>query len=457
MNLYIINWRNCMCKISIIMPSLNVMQYIKQCMDSVLLQTLKDIEIICVDAGSTDGTLDILREYERKDSRVKVIISDYKSYGYQMNLGIKVSHGKYIGIVETDDFVDKDMFDNMYKIITEFDVDFVKCGYKQILSNGKRDIINSENTRILPEQYVYKKINLKGNINARFIDTLHIWSGLYKRDFLVSKNIRFNETNGASFQDTSFSLLVGLFANSCIYTNDASYCYRIDNDNSSVRSSSKINCIIDEFDYLDKFVSKNTDKVVKFELRKAKIRAYSWNYNRLSIEAGELFRKQVLEEMNELKDNKDFYYWLDSYNQRFLDDLISGIRNTVEIDKEKEDMAHLLIDTLKEGRRYSIVSAGTYANRIILLMQYMNIEAAAVYDNSDDKVGKIFNGYTIELIDNICNNDRDDIYIIANKNHSDELKKQLEILGIKKDNIKIFDNLYDWTRLIDIYNHIEST
>ena len=126
-------------------------------------------------------------------------------------------------------------------------------------------------------------------------------------------------------------------------------------------------------------------------------------------------------------------------------------------DKEKEDMAHLLIDTLKEGRRYSIVSAGTYANRIILLMKYMNIEAAAVYDNSDDKVGKIFNGYTIELMDNICNNDRDDIYIIANKNHSDELKKQLEILGIKKDNIKIFDNLYDWTRLIDIYNHIEST
>lgn len=140
----------------------------------------------------------------------------------------------------------------------------------------------------------------------------------------------------------------------------------------------------------------------------------------------------------------------------FLYNLIRGIRNTGEIDKEKENMAHLLIDTLKEGGRYSIVSAGTYANRIILLMQYMNIEVAAVYDNSDDKIGKIFNGYTIESIDNICNNDMNDIYIIANKNHSDELKKQLEILGIKEDNIRIFDNLYDWARLIDIYNHVES-
>ena len=195
----------------------------------------------------------------------------------------------------------------------------------------------------------------------------------------------------------------------------------------------------------------------KFEINKEKIRAYSWNYNRLSIESGQQFRRQILDEMKAFKANKTFYHWLDSYNQRLLDVLISGIRNTIEIDKEKEDMAHLLIDTLKEGRRYSIVSAGTYANRIILLMQYMNIEAATVYDNSDDKVGKIFNGYTIEPIDNICNNDRNDIYIIANKNNSDELKKQLEILGIKKDNIKIFDNLYDWTRLIDIYNHIEST
>ena len=339
----------------------------------------------------------------------------------------------------------------------KYDVDFVKSGYKQFVTNETRNIINYENARVLSDEYINKKFDLYNNTKVRFMDTVHIWSGIYKKDFLVSKNIRFNETKGASFQDTSFSILVGLLADSCIYTNDAFYCYRVDNEGSSVKSDNKINCIIDEFNYLDRFINKDTSEAVKFEINKEKIRAYSWNYNRLSIESGQQFRRQILDEMKAFKANKTFYHWLDSYNQRLLDVLISGIRNTIEIDKEKEDMAHLLIDTLKEGRRYSIVSAGTYANRIILLMQYMNIEAAAVYDNSDDKVGKIFNGYTIEPIDNICNNDRDDIYIIANKNHSDELKRQLEILGIKKDNIKIFDNLYDWTRLIDIYNHIEST
>lgn len=98
-----------MYKISVILPSLNVESYIKQCINSVINQTLDDIEIICVDAGSTDGTLEILGDYVNKDSRVKLIHSNKKSYGYQMNLGIKEANGEYIAIVETDDFIKNTM------------------------------------------------------------------------------------------------------------------------------------------------------------------------------------------------------------------------------------------------------------------------------------------------------------------------------------------------------------
>lgn len=89
-------------KISVIMPSLNVSKYIKQCLQSVLNQTLEDIEIICVDGGSTDETLDIIQQYVKKDNRVKLIHSDIKSYGYQINLGIKEACGDYIGIIGKD-------------------------------------------------------------------------------------------------------------------------------------------------------------------------------------------------------------------------------------------------------------------------------------------------------------------------------------------------------------------
>lgn len=102
-----------MAKVSVILPSLNVGKYIGQCLESVVKQTLKDIEIICVDAGSTDGTLETINEYVERDSRVKLIVSDKKSYGYQMNLGISAATGTYIGIVETDDFVSENMYEDL--------------------------------------------------------------------------------------------------------------------------------------------------------------------------------------------------------------------------------------------------------------------------------------------------------------------------------------------------------
>ena len=84
-----------MTKVSVIMPALNVAKYIRQCMESVINQTLKDIEIIVIDAGSSDGTLEILKEFEAKDSRVKLINSEKRSYGYQMNKGISIAQGVY--------------------------------------------------------------------------------------------------------------------------------------------------------------------------------------------------------------------------------------------------------------------------------------------------------------------------------------------------------------------------
>lgn len=115
--------------VSVIMPSLNVVKYIDECIQSVLNQSLKEIEIICVDAGSTDGTYERLKEYETNDSRVRVILSDKRSYGYQVNLGIKESNAKYIGIVETDDYVDENMFDILYNRAEDNNLDFVKADF----------------------------------------------------------------------------------------------------------------------------------------------------------------------------------------------------------------------------------------------------------------------------------------------------------------------------------------
>ena len=86
----------------------------EECLESVTGQTLKEIEILCIDAGSTDGTLQIIERYVSEDPRIRLVESDKKSYGYQVNMGIREARGQYIGIVEPDDYIDKAMYQNLY-------------------------------------------------------------------------------------------------------------------------------------------------------------------------------------------------------------------------------------------------------------------------------------------------------------------------------------------------------
>ena len=93
-------------QITVIIPSLNRVDSIRECLSSVMVQTLEQMEILCIDAGSTDGTLEILEECALQDKRIEVVQTERKSYGYQVNLGIRLAKGMYIGIVETDDYID---------------------------------------------------------------------------------------------------------------------------------------------------------------------------------------------------------------------------------------------------------------------------------------------------------------------------------------------------------------
>ena len=93
-----------MVKVSVIIPVYNVEPYLKQCMDSVVGQTLKDIEIICVDDGSTDGSLDILREYAAEDNRIQIIEQKNAGAGAARNNGMRHATGKYLSFLDSDDF-----------------------------------------------------------------------------------------------------------------------------------------------------------------------------------------------------------------------------------------------------------------------------------------------------------------------------------------------------------------
>ena len=101
--------------ISVLVPCCNVEKYLRQCLDSIINQTYTELEIICLNDGSTDSTPDILREYEKKDSRILVVDKPNSGYGATMNLGLKMAKGKYIGIVESDDYIEPSMYEILCK------------------------------------------------------------------------------------------------------------------------------------------------------------------------------------------------------------------------------------------------------------------------------------------------------------------------------------------------------
>ncbi len=285
------------CCISIIMPSLNVGKYMKQCLESVMNQTFKNIEIICVDAGSTDGTLEIIEECAKKDSRIKVIHSEIKSYGYQMNLGLDAATGDYIGIVETDDFCEPDMFASLYSAAVLSGVDVVKGNYYRYSDDGETFF---ENFKGIPYGQVISPKENQGLIHA----VPSIWTGLYNRKFLLDNDLRFNETPGASYQDTGFIVKVWTCAKKAYIVKKPFYHYRTDNENSSVKSSAKVFCLQDEFISVDKFVAEHLDVCGDFieNVFVRKVEVYKWNFNRLA----DVFRLDFLygirdELINDLK------------------------------------------------------------------------------------------------------------------------------------------------------------
>ena len=189
-------------KISIIMPSFNVAPYIRECMDSVLAQTLSDIEVIVVDADSTDGTREILEEYAQKDSRVVILEDDKKSTGYANNKALDYATGEYIGIVETDDYIVAEMYEKLYFYAQKYKAEVVKADYDSFSTvQGKRFFVTHN---LLGEKKKYYQVLSPRKNRYVFWAEMFNWAGIYRRDFLNQYQIRHQETPGASFQDNGF-------------------------------------------------------------------------------------------------------------------------------------------------------------------------------------------------------------------------------------------------------------
>ncbi len=220
-------------KVSIIIPIYNVENYLEECLNSVLNQTLKELEILCVNDGSTDGSLAILENFALKDSRIKVINKENGGYASAINLGLANAKGEFIQIVESDDYCDFSMSETLYNKIKNTNADmvisdfyFLKKGKVKYCSYLKQQDVSIVDFNIEKLPYIISK-------------QAYPWKSLYRKTFLLKNNILMLEDGLGAYEDQPWNAMILSKAKKILYVNQPLYFYRLDANGSSTNNGSR--------------------------------------------------------------------------------------------------------------------------------------------------------------------------------------------------------------------------
>jgi len=226
-------------KVSVIVPVYNVKEYLPKCLDSIINQTLKEIEIICVNDGSTDGSDKVLEEYAKKDSRIKIVNRPNGGLSAARNTGMPYASGKYIGFVDSDDYIEPTMYEWMYGNAEWYKSQMVICAVHKI-DDSTGIVFDDDPYYTLG--YFPKDLN---NRTFTHYDTKEFfqdfcvmaWNKLYLRSYLEEKNARFPD--GYIFEDGPFFTDIFFDMERITIVRDFLYYYRVNRANSIVCKGDK--------------------------------------------------------------------------------------------------------------------------------------------------------------------------------------------------------------------------
>lgn len=431
-----------MALISLILPSYNVIGYIRQCIESVIDQTMSDVEILCIDAGSSDGTYEILKEYAKKDTRIQLICSEKKSYGYQVNIGISLAKGKYVGVVETDDYIEPDMCEVLYELMEEETIDFAKgralycydLSNKQTYHVARKEKITS----------LYKKDNETVTIEPeKFPDIIwydyYLWNGLYSSELI--KQICLNETPGAAYQDTGFMYQLYTKAKKGKFINRIVYHYRKTNKEASAYDTRALSNLCYEYDHIFRSEAEPDAKwkrvlAMKMFLQIRK-KIYLMGYQERywsEADADIKYMRDIIRLYMNVKDLPDKYQGTASL---FLDDPRKLYEKYKSMFREKKiNLSKML--TFASEREIVIFGASSSGRLALTLLTVNGIEPLAVCDNSEKKQGEKWEDRYLIMAPKEVFDTRPDLgYIVTamKKSSAAAIEEQLIGMGAKRDSI----------------------
>ena len=195
-------------KISVIIPVYNQEKYLEQCLDSVLGQSLDDIEVLCIDDGSTDDSINILERYGLKDRRIKILQQENGGAGAARNNGLRHARGKYLSFLDSDDFFDPDMLLKAYEQAEKDNADFVVFESDHYLEDEERFAPCTWAVREndIPPYNPFSYRQLTDNIFKTFVGWA--WDKLYRHSFVTEQNLWFQEQRTSNDMLFVFSALI---------------------------------------------------------------------------------------------------------------------------------------------------------------------------------------------------------------------------------------------------------
>ncbi|MEY8411165.1 glycosyltransferase [Lachnospiraceae bacterium 62-26] len=430
-------------KVSVIIYVRNTIDYIERCIRSVMSQTLQEIEILIIDGGSTDGTLDIIERMRQIDSRIRIFHAP-ASVGAQFNVGLKEARGQYIGVCEADDYILPQMYEREFQIAYDNQLDVIRAGYYQNF-----DIYDKEyrfKLRACYQDKLTDKIIISNN-DTFFLEqgVNGFWNGLYRRGFLLDNHIWMNETGGAAYQDISFSFLTQMYAKRIWFVSEAFYCYRIDNPNASVNCLHGIDLHIKEYEELKKRL-KDTNQWEKYKniFFSWELISYRWFIGELPENLKMINIKKIYhylkserdgeryEEKNVLQTVRGVAEALLIGEQEFVENIVSGTENG-------KDFLRYVENSLRYERKVIIFGVGHIGGILKEFFDLCNKEVLLM-DNNKSLQKKGLSGEIVYRPEELTACFPQGRYIIANISHAMEMKSQLMKFGIPSENILICDD-----------------
>lgn len=418
-------------KVSVICPSLNERDFIYECLSSAVNQTLHDIEILCVDAGSTDGTLEIIKEFVRNDSRVHLINSEIRSYGYQVNLGIKIARGKYVAILETDDLIQPNMYEMLYQAAEANDAETVKSDY--YIFTGKDDNRTITRKNLSDNTNVYEKVINTIEDHSCFRFDITTWNGIYRKSFLIENNILHNESPGASYQDTGFYFQTCIYARRMYLVPEAYYMLRRDNPASSVYQSANMFNIIQEFAFIFNLLKRNKNlyESFKYDYAAMYVICHLWALDRVPFPRKEEFIRKFRRGLFDLLDENILKYtYFDYWVQGTLFKIINNVEDYITFEFRSKA---ILYEEMCKNNHTIIYGAGSLGKRLLNEIKQDigdNVFCFAVSDKTMNL--SEYDGIPIHAVHELLDYKDDSLVVVAvKKAFQKEIQKMLYAKGFK--------------------------